>query len=201
MWRFPSRIIKGGGISRGDAEARRENDRRNGLRIFGRIYRIDVDFGMVMRILVLLAILALSLVGCRPSSEGPPYFVADSHLISREHNIYCQGFHPEDQIASDCFTLTQTYRVGMSRKDVRALFGQWALKYSVSRPAKGWSSLEDAQYHVRKDAACFEQVQVGSAVASCEVYEFGGGGHTLFFGDNGILLGFEQYPYGLCYYA
>ena len=106
------------------------------------------------------------------------------------------GPHQDEQIL-------QSYRVGMSHDEVRAVLSGTQPLVSASRPSTGWSAAGDVPYKAARAALAFEGSHAGAVVQTCEVYWIGR--HTsvpmvaggvwfdyLYFDSQGRLVGFNR---------
>jgi len=130
-------------------------------------------------------------------------------LVSYAHTRPPPPTRPPDEVGTPQLGLSQAYvppsygvptlewdlryHLGMSRDQIRqGLPRDIRSLASVSRPAKGWRTLEKDQYAVVYWVTDFEASHPGTNVAACDHFDGGGGHHFLFYDGAGVLIGFKR---------
>lgn len=98
----------------------------------------------------------------------------------------------DDFIIAEVFENTRTYVAGMSRQQIRELFGEKQLVSSFSRLANGWEFPEQDKWKERTILE-FEAQRPDLKIATCDTYFATGGTHILFFDRDGFLVGVIRY--------
>ena len=146
-------------------------------------------FGRVMNTNTLMVLLTGVLLGAGCSKqqakvESPPQ---SDYTLSHTYT-------PDSFYCGQVFDLTQPYRVGMSRDELRGILGAHQLVSSQMRPLKGWRSLENDDYGVSVLASEIESSHFHTSIVVCDAYNADGNWHVLYFDDRGILVGFRRTP-------